>query len=100
MLVVVAIQAEQLPVGAILGVVVVVVVTVMDGQLTQALAGEFTGTAATHVRVHLQRFVAITHFAVALGVGENAVELGGIGWGCCRTHGFTFIGLIRLCLPV
>jgi hypothetical protein len=57
----------------------VVVVAVVHGQFAQALAGEFTGAAAAHVGVHFQGFVAVAHFLVALGIGEDAVELGGVG---------------------
>src|SRR5690606_54500 len=78
-LVVVAIQAQQLPVGAVLRVVVVIVVAVVHGQLAQALAGELAGTAPTDVRVHFQRLVPVAFFTVALGVGKDAVELAGGG---------------------
>jgi hypothetical protein len=70
-----AIQAQQFPVRTVLRVVVVVVVTVVHGQFAQAFAGELTGAAAAHVRVHLQGLVAVTHFLVALVVGEDAVQL-------------------------
>lgn len=90
-------DAQQFPVGAVLRIVVVVVVAVVNGQLAQALAGKLAGTAATHVGVHAQSLVAVTHFAVALGVGEDAIQLRGIG-GCGRAHGVTwFVFCCRQC---
>src|SRR3990167_8535718 len=71
--VVVTEQAQQLPVGAVLRVVVVVVVAVVHGQLAQAFAGELTAATATHMRVHFQRLVAVTVFARTLGLGDDAV---------------------------
>jgi hypothetical protein len=69
----------------------VVVVAVVHGQFAQALAGEFTGAAATDVRVHFQRFIAVTHLTVALGVGQDAVQLGGVGGWIYRAHGVTCV---------
>ncbi|MNT90943.1 hypothetical protein D3C72_2319630 [compost metagenome] len=67
-----------------------VVVTVVHGQLAQALAGELAGATAADVRVHTQGFVAIAHLLVALGVGEDTVKPCGGGGGGWRTHGITF----------
>ena len=78
-LVIVAIQAQQLPVRTILRIVVMVMVAVMHGQFAQTLAGKLTGAAAAYVRVHLQGLVAVTHFLVALVIGEDAIQLLGIG---------------------
>src|SRR3990167_8206210 len=76
-LVIVAVQAEQFPVGAILRVVVVVVIAVVHGQFAQALAGKLPGATAADMRVHLQGFIPVAFLATALGIGEDAVELGG-----------------------
>src|SRR5688500_15409213 len=54
-LVVVAIQAEQLPVAAVGRIVVVVVVAVMDGALAQVLAREFPGATSADPGIDLQR---------------------------------------------
>ena len=71
-----------------------VVVAVVHGQLAQALAGELAGAAAAHVRVHSQGLVAVAHFLVTLGVGENAVQARGGGSGRGGAHGVSFV-LIR-----
>ena len=81
-----AVQAQQLPIGTVLRVVVVVVVAVVHGQLAQALAGELAGAAAADVRVHLQRLVAVAFFTRALGLGEDAVKLAGGGGGFVAAH--------------
>jgi len=49
--VVMAVEAQQLPVAAIGQVVVVVVVPVMNGQLTKVGACEFAAAAATDPRI-------------------------------------------------
>jgi hypothetical protein len=46
-LVVVAVEAEQLPIAAIGGIIVVVVVLVMDRDLAQLLAAKFTAAPGT-----------------------------------------------------
>jgi len=47
MLIVVTVEAEQLPVAAVRGIVVMVVVLMMDRQLTQLLAVKFPATMGT-----------------------------------------------------
>src|SRR5690606_39524775 len=86
-LVVVAIQEEQLPVRAVFGVVVVVVVLVMDRQLAESLARELAGTTSVDPGVHLQRLFAITLFA--LGVG-------GVGFWGNMVFIFCRIGVLRV----
>ena len=85
--VVVAVHAEQLPVAAIGGVVVVVVVAVVHGQLTQIDVGESAGATAADPGVDLERAFAVALAAgvgVAAGIGDDAVELAGVlgahGW--------------------
>jgi hypothetical protein len=60
MLVVVAIDAQQLPVAAIRGIVVVIVVLMVNGQLAQRLALEFAGTAGADMGEELQRPLSVT----------------------------------------
>ena len=48
-LVLVAIDAEQLPVRAVRGIVVMVAVLVVDGELAQAVGREMAGAAGAHV---------------------------------------------------
>src|SRR3990167_2245490 len=81
-----AVQAQQLPVGAILRVIVVVVGAVVNGQLTQALTGKLAGAAAADVWVHLQCLVAVAFFTRALGLGEDAVKFAGGGGGFVAAH--------------
>ena len=77
-LVVVTIQTQQLPVAAVGGIVVVVVVAVMHGQLLQVLAHELARAAATNPRIDLQRLLAVTQFArlpVAQGLGNHSIRV-------------------------
>ena len=60
MLIVVAIVAEQFPVAAVRGVVIVVVVFVVNGKLAKSFAFEFSAAAATDWREHLERLFAIS----------------------------------------
>jgi hypothetical protein len=48
MFVVVAVYAQELPVAAVRGVVVVIVILVMNGELSQPFALEFTAASATN----------------------------------------------------
>ena len=50
MLVVMAVQAQQLPVAAIRRIIVMVVVFVMDGEFPQSLAFEFAPTSPANRR--------------------------------------------------
>ena len=68
--VVMAIQAQQFPVTAIWRVVVMVVVFVVNRQLTQIDTGEFTRTAATNPRKQFQRAFAVTLFALGVAFGS------------------------------
>jgi hypothetical protein len=78
MLVVVAVETEQLPVAAVSGVVVVIVVTMVNGQLLQILARKLAGATTTYPRVDFQRLLPIPQFAslsVANGLGNHAVSV-------------------------
>jgi hypothetical protein len=85
MLVLMAVNAQEFPVAAIEWVVVVVVVLVMYGQLSQAHTGEFTATSTANVWVQLERPFAISRLAICAmtaRLGYNAVESRLIGnWG-------------------
>ena len=63
-LVVVAVDAKQLPVAAVKRIVVVVVIAMMDRELAQILPGEFTRTPSADPRIHLQRFRTIAPLAL------------------------------------
>ena len=68
-LVIVAIDAQQLPVAAVRRVVVVVVIAMMNGQFAQVGLCEFTGTTAANPRINLQGTIAI---GVGPGIGRFA----------------------------
>ena len=79
-LVVVAVEAQQLPVAAVRRIVVVIVVAVMHGQLAQVRARELARAAAADPRIDLQRLLAIALLALlgcAPRVGDDPVELAG-----------------------
>ena len=54
MLVIMTVYAEVLPVAAITGVVVMVAVLVMDGQLVQVAIGELPAATGTYPGMDLQ----------------------------------------------
>ena len=58
-LVVVAVDAEQLPVAAVGGIVEVVVVLVMDRELLKLLAGELAAAMRADMRQYLEGLAAI-----------------------------------------
>ena len=67
MLIIVAVETEQLPVAPIGRVVIVVMVFVMDGELAQFLAIKFAPTVATDPRKHLERAFSIGLLQPSLG---------------------------------
>src|SRR5690606_2913203 len=74
MLVVVAIEAQKLPVAAVRRVVVVVVVLVVDREFPQDFAGEGASAPRAHVGKQGQGLVAVVLLAkglVPLGVGDH-----------------------------
>ena len=76
MFIVVAVKAQQLPIAPVRRIVVMIVVTVMYGQLAQILPGEFTCAAPTHPRIKLERLFTIALlplFARATRLGNNPV---------------------------
>jgi ABC-type enterochelin transport system permease subunit len=71
-LIVMAINAQILPVAAVQGIVVVVVVLVVYRQQVQILPRELATAAAAHPGVELQRYLAIAlHAVVALAAGAR-----------------------------
>jgi hypothetical protein len=58
-----AVDAQQLPVASVGGIVVVVVIAMMHGQLTQFFPFKLTATAPAHMRIHFQSLLAITSLA-------------------------------------
>lgn len=78
MFVVVAVQTQQLPIAAIRRVVVVIVITVVNGQLTQIGACEHSSAAATDPRINLQSSLTIALSPLVGGaprVGHDSIQL-------------------------
>ena len=74
--VVMAVQAQQFPVAAIGRVVVVIMVPVMNGQLTKVGVCEFAAAAAADPRIDLERLLSVTLFAHCsspAGLGHYAI---------------------------
>ena len=74
--VVVAVQTEQFPIAAIRWVVVVIVITVVNCQLTQIGACELSSAAATYPWINLQRLLNDSSEPLvsgAPGVGHNSI---------------------------
>lgn len=59
MLVIVTVEAEQLPVTTVRGVMMMVVVLVMDGELTQLFAFKFSSAVRADPREYFQRACAV-----------------------------------------
>ena len=60
-LIVVAVDAKELPVAAVGGVVAVIVVLVVDGKLAELLAAELTRAARAHPGQNLEGSLAVVH---------------------------------------
>ncbi len=60
MLIIMAVEAEILPVTAISWIIVMVVVFMMHRKLSKILTDEFATTAPTYPRVDTQRLLSIT----------------------------------------
>jgi len=58
-LIVVAVETQQFPVTAVRRIVIVVVILVMDRELTKSLACEFAPASRTDPWVHLERLLPI-----------------------------------------
>src|SRR5215471_15498566 len=77
MLVIVAVDAKQLPVAAVGRIVVVVVIAMMNGELPDRRCVEFAAASPADPRVDLERPLAISLFALiarASRFGDDAVE--------------------------
>lgn len=59
MFVVVAVDAQQLPVAAVRGIVLVIMILVMDGEFGEFFAGKFPGAFGTYPREELQRLISV-----------------------------------------
>lgn len=78
MLVVVAVQAQQLPITAVAGIIIVVVVAVVDGEQVQIGGGKFPRATATNPGVKLERLFAVAFFplvSITPGFGDDLVQL-------------------------
>src|SRR6516162_5617628 len=80
-LVIVTVDAEELPVAAVRRIVVVVVVLVVDGQLVDIGAVELAGAASADPGEELERLLAIglrTRLAAQPRFGDDAIETSGV----------------------
>ena len=66
MLIFVAVKTQKLPVAAVGGIIVVVVIFVMNRELTKFRAAEFTSAMPAHPGVHLERLLSIPLCSLAL----------------------------------
>ncbi len=99
MFIVVAVQAEQFPVAAVGGVVVVIVVAVMDRKLLNIFTGELAPATSAYPGVELEGLGAVillARLAVALGVGDYFIEPVGVGLGFFRRRYIKRMGRRRL----
>ncbi len=71
-LIVVAVETEQLPVASVGRIVVVVVVFVMDGELAQFLSAKFASAVRTDPRKHFERLLSISLLQLTLGASCHA----------------------------
>ena len=70
------VEAQQLPVAAVKGIVVMVVILVMDREFTHPLALEFPSALGANPWVHLKRLIPITLLPLlpaAPGIGNDPV---------------------------
>ncbi len=76
MLVVMTINAQQLPVAAVQRIIVMIVIAVMNCQFSDIITGEFARTTTANPRIHLQCSLAVTlgsFLAVATSLGNDSV---------------------------
>jgi hypothetical protein len=81
MLVLVAIDAEQFPVAAVGGIVVVIMIDMMDREFPEPLSFEFPATAAAHRGKEFQRPCPVSRLTFLLflaHIADYAVQLIGI----------------------
>ena len=83
-LIVMTVETQQLPVAAVRRIVIVVVILVMDRELTKSLAFEFAPAARTDPRINLKSSLPIgllPSLSVAPSLGDDLVKLVLI-WSC------------------
>jgi hypothetical protein len=81
MLVVMAVNAEQFPIAAVEGVIVVIMINVVHGEFTELFALEFPGASAANRREQFQCLFPVSRLAFLLltaHFGDQAVTLFGI----------------------
>ena len=81
MLIVVTVDTQQLPVAAVRRIVIVVVILVMDGELSNSLARKFTPATRTDPRKHLERLPSIgllLALSVMPGLGDDLIPPVGV----------------------
>jgi hypothetical protein len=77
MFVVMAIQTQQFPVAAIARIVVVIMIAMVNSELTKVLVVEFSSASATNPWVKLQSLFPVTALAlihVAPGGRDNLIQ--------------------------
>jgi len=80
-LVAVTVDAKQLPVAAVLGIVFMVVILVMDGKFLELLAGELTAAMGADVGQYLEGLAAIALIpllALAPHLRDELIHLFGV----------------------
>jgi hypothetical protein len=72
-LIVVTVETQKLPVASVKWVVIVVVILVVDGELTKFPAGEFAPASATDPRENLESLLPITLLPLASGLSDDPI---------------------------
>jgi len=78
----VAVGAQQFPIAAIGGIVVVIAVPMVDFEQLQVSTRELPRAPAADPRIELERLLPVTLLALRLrapGLGDDAVQPAGIG---------------------
>lgn len=81
MLPIVTIKTEILPIAAVGGIIVVIVILMMHREFVQIGRGKLAAAAGAHVRMQAQRLFAVTTHArcrVLVCLGHNLIEFIGI----------------------
>lgn len=90
MLIVVTIQAQQLPVAAVLWVIIMVMIPVMHRQLAGIFAVKLAPTSTAYPGIHFHGLLAVTltpFFGGLTGISDDLIELSRVG--ILFNHGFT-----------
>jgi hypothetical protein len=78
MLVIMAVNAEQFPIAAVEGIIVVIMIYVVHGEFTELFALEFPGASAANRREQFQGLFPVSRLAFLLltaHFGDHAVAL-------------------------